>query len=72
MSANVRVLDLAGRPMKDEEPRGVARLRRGLGNRLGRQVVVEVVDTEARRGHAPDSVAPGRRTGRAPSVGGAA
>ena len=54
-----------GRAIQDEEARGIPRLDRNLGDRLGGKVVGEVLDSQGRRrvgvGHRPDSVAPGRR-----------
>jgi len=53
------MLEAAGAPFKDEQPRCVPRLGWSLGNRIGREVVLEVVDPKAARSHA-ESVAPGR------------
>ena len=46
------MFDPPGRAIEDEQARGVARLGRCLGDRVGRQVVVEVVDPETSLVHA--------------------
>ena len=46
------MLDVPGRAIEHEEPRRIARLGRGLGDRVGGQLVIEVVDPETSLAHA--------------------
>ena len=60
ISREARMLDGARAPVQHEQPRRVARLGRRLRDRVGRQLVVEVVDPEACARSRPDTVTPGR------------
>ena len=56
------MLELSGamRSVEHEQARSVTRLGRDLRDRIGRELVVEVIDAQSRGIHRVTSVAPGR------------